>query len=103
MDEYKITFLSGWNQKESEVSMRRRFFRNFKARIPRKLKKAARYGIERRVYPTTQETETAYGHVYFHDERIEFAIIATQPMSKVPPRSACITDLKRQLAYNWYV
>ena len=103
MGEYKITFLSGWNQKESEVSMRRRFFRNFKARIPRKLKKAARYGIERRVYPTTQETETAYGHVYFHDERIEFAIIGRQTKWKVKARLACIKELKRQLACNWYV
>ena len=83
--------------------MRRRFFRNFKARIPRKLKKAARYGIERRVYPTTQETETAYGHVYFHDERIEFAIIGRQTKWKVKARLDCIKELKRQLAYNWYV
>lgn len=41
--------------------MRRRFFR---ARIPRKLKKAAGYGIERRVYPKTEEKDTAVGHAY---------------------------------------
>ena len=44
--------------------MRRRFFRFFKTRIPRKLKKAARYGIERRIYPTTEEKETAFGHIH---------------------------------------
>ena len=102
MGEYKITFLYGQSQEESEVSMKRRFFK-FGCRIPRKLKKAARYGIERRVYPTTQETETAYGHVYFHDERIEFAIIGRQTKWKVKARLARIKELKRQLAYNWYV
>lgn len=33
--------------------MRKRFYR-FKVRIPRKLKKAAKYGIERRVYPADE-------------------------------------------------
>lgn len=47
---------TGQNQEESEVSMRRRFFKLFGWRIPRKLKKAAKYGVERRIYPTTQET-----------------------------------------------
>lgn len=42
--------------------MKRRFFRGFKVRIPRKLKKAARYGIERRVYPKTEEKDTDVGH-----------------------------------------
>ena len=31
--------------------MKRRFFRGFKVRIPRKLKKAAKYGVKRYVYP----------------------------------------------------
>ena len=44
---------------KSEVGMRRRFFGRFKARIPRKLKKAARFGIERRVSPKTEDKNTA--------------------------------------------
>lgn len=103
MAEYKITSPFALNQKESEVSMRRRFFRFFKARIPRKLKKAARYGIERRIYPTTQETETAYGHAFIHNERVEFAIVGKRTKWKLKARLACIKELKRQLAYNWYV
>lgn len=83
--------------------MKRRFFRNFKARIPRKLKKAAKYGVERRIYPTTQETETAYGHVYFHDERIEFAIIGRQTKWKVKARFKIIKEYKKKLAYMWHM
>ena len=80
--------------------MRRRFF---KARIPRKLKKAARYGIERRIYPTTEEQETSFGHAFIHNERVEFAIVGKPTKWKTKARLACIKELKRQLAYNWYV
>lgn len=62
--------------------MKRRFFRFFKARIPRKLKKALRHGIERRIFPLTEEKETAFGHTFIYNERIEFAIEERPPNGK---------------------
>lgn len=55
--------------------MKRRFFRYFKVRIPRKLKKAAKYGVKKHIYPTTEKTETAFGHVFIYNEKIEFVIV----------------------------
>ena len=81
--------------------MRRRFFRRFKARIPRKLKKAARYGIERRIYPTTEEKETSLRYALIYNERVEYAIVGKRTKWKVKARFACINEYKRQLAYMW--
>ena len=83
--------------------MRRRFFRNFKARIPRKLKKAARYGIERRIYPTTEEKDTDVGHAYVYTENVKLVILGRRTKWKVKACFKIIKELKRQLAYNWYV
>lgn len=81
--------------------MERRFFRGFKVRIPRKLKKAARYGIERRVYPTTEEKETAFGHAFIYNERVEFVIVGKPTKWKAKARLVSIKEYKRQLAYMW--
>lgn len=81
--------------------MRKRFFRYFNTRIPRKLKKAARYGVERRVYPTTEEKETAFGHAFIHNERVEFVIVGKPTKWKAKARLALIKEYKRQLAYMW--
>lgn len=81
--------------------MRRRFFRYFKARIPRKLKKAAKYGIERRIYPTTEEQETSFCHAFIHNERVEYVIAGKRTKWKAKARLACIKEYKRQLAYMW--
>lgn len=83
--------------------MKRRFFRFFKVRIPRKLKKAAKYGIERRIYSTTEERKTSFGHAFFCNERIGYVIVGKRTKWKAKARLACIKELKRQLAYNWYV
>lgn len=83
--------------------MKRRFFKFFKARIPRKLKKALRHGIERRIFPSTEEMETAFGHAFIHNERVEYVIVGKRTKWKAKARLACIKELKRQLAYNWYV
>lgn len=83
--------------------MRRRFFRFFKTRIPRKLKKAAKYGIERRIYPTTEEQEISFGHAFIHNERVEYVIVGKRTKWKAKARLACIIEYKRQLAYMWYV
>lgn len=81
--------------------MARRFFRGFKIRIPRKLKKAARYGIERRIYPTTEEKETAFGHSFIYNERVEYVIAGRHTKWKARARLAAIKEYKRQLAYMW--
>lgn len=82
--------------------MRRRFFRYFKVRIPRKLKKAARYGIERRIYPTTEEKETAFGHSFIYNERVEYVIVGRHTKWKARARFAVIKEDKRHLAYMWH-
>lgn len=83
--------------------MRRRFFRRFKVRIPRKLKKAARYGIERRVYPADENEISLITLVLKHTEKVVFVIVGKRTKWKQKARLACIKELKRQLAYNWYV
>lgn len=75
--------------------------RSFGARIPRKLKKAARYGIERRIYPTTEEKETSFGHAFIRNERVEFVVVGKRTKWKAKARLACIKEYKRQLAYMW--
>lgn len=82
--------------------MRRRFFRFFKTRIPRKLKKAARYGIERRIYPTTEEKETAFGHSFIYNERVEYVIVGRRTKWKARARFAVIKEDKRRLADTWH-
>jgi hypothetical protein len=81
--------------------MRKRFFGRFRARIPRKLKKAAKYGIERRVYPTTEEKETSFDHAFIHKERVEFVVVGTPTKWKAKACLACIKEYKRQLSYMW--
>ena len=81
--------------------MKRRFFGNFKARIPRKLKKAARYGIERRVYPKTEEKDTAVGHAYIYTENVKFVILGKRTKWKQKARFKIIKEYKKQLAYMW--
>jgi hypothetical protein len=69
---------------KSEVGMRRRFFERFKARIPRKLKKAAKFVIiERRVSPKTEEKNTAVGHAYIYTENFKYVILGRRTKWKV--------------------
>ena len=81
--------------------MKRRFFK-FGCRIPRKLKKAARYGIERRIYPTTEEKETAFGHSFIYKERVEYVIVGRHTKWKARARFDVIKEDKRHLAYMWH-
>lgn len=99
MGEYKITFLYGQSQEEIEVSMKRRFFRFYKDRIPRKLKKAARYGIERRIYQTTEEKDTDVGHAYVYTENVKLVILGRRTKWKVKACFKLIKEYKIQLAY----
>lgn len=82
--------------------MRRRFFRGFKARIPRKLKKAAKFGIERRVYQKTEEKKTAVDHAYIYTENVKYVILGRRTKWKVKACFKLIKEYKRQLAYMWH-
>lgn len=80
--------------------MERRFFRRFKVRIPRKLKKAARYGVRKTYIPTTtEEKETAFGHTLHYTEKVAYVIIGKRTKWKVKACFACVKEYKRQLAY----
>ena len=70
--------------------------------IPRKLKKAARYGIERRVYPKTEEKNTAVGHAYIYTENVEYVILGRRTKWKQKARFKIIKEYKKQLAYMWH-
>lgn len=86
---------------KSDGDMRRRFFRSFKARIPCKLKKAAKFGIERRVSPKTEEKNTAVDHTYIYTENVEYVILGRRTKWKVKACFKLIKEHKRQLAYMW--
>lgn len=78
--------------------MKRRFFK-FGFRIPRKLKKAARYGIERRIYLTTEEKDTDVGHAYVYTENVKYLILGRRTKWKVKACFKLIKEYKKQLAY----
>lgn len=64
--------------------MKRRFFRSFKARIPRKLKKAAKYGVEKRVHPTEIKTSVVPSDMIFkYDEKVEYLIIGRRTKMEI--------------------
>ena len=77
--------------------MKRRFFRFYKARIPRKLKKAAKYGIERRIYPTTEEKDTDVGHAYVYTENVKYVILGRRTKWKVKACFKLIKELRNNL------
>lgn len=81
--------------------MRRRFFRGFKVRIPRKLKKAAKFGIERRVYQKAEEKKKAVDHAYIYTENVKYVILGRRTKWKVKACFKLIKEYKRQLAYMW--
>ena len=82
--------------------MRRRFFRSFKVRIPRKLKKAARY-VLKDVYIQRQKRRKLplVIHLSIYNERIEYVIAGRHTKWKARARFAVIKEDKRRLAYMW--
>ena len=82
--------------------MRRRFFGRFKARIPRKLKKAAKFGIERRVYPNKIRIYIRYNK-FVYEENVEYVIVGRHTKWKARARLAAIKEYKRHLAYMWHI
>lgn len=81
--------------------MKRLLFRGFKVRIPRKLKKAAKYGVKRYVYPNktriyVRDNKSVY------EESVEYVIVGRRTKWKARARLAAIKEYKRHLAYMWH-
>lgn len=81
--------------------MRKRFFRRFKVRIPRKLKKAAKYGIERRVCPADENKISLITLVLKHTGKVVFVIVGKRTKWKQKARLACMREERRRLVYLW--
>ncbi len=81
--------------------MKRRFFSYFKARIPRKLKKAAKYGIERRVYPADENEISPITLVLKHTEKVVFVIVGKRTKWKQKACLACMREERRILIRLW--
>lgn len=74
--------------------MKRRFFRGFKVRIPRKLKKAAKYGVKRYVYSNktriyVRDNKSVY------EESVEYVTVGRRTKWKARARLAAIKEYKR--------
>ena len=81
--------------------MKKRFYR-FKVRIPRKLKKAAKYGIERRVYPSDENEISPITLVLKYRERVKFVVIGKRTKWKLKARLACEKEERQRIARLWY-
>lgn len=82
--------------------MKRRFFRGFKVRIPRKLKKAAKYGVERRVYQADENETFPITLVLNYRERVKFVIVGRRTKWKLKARLACEKEERQRIARMWY-
>lgn len=81
--------------------MKRRFFRGFKVRIPRKLKKAAKYGVKRYVNPTKVRIYVS-DYKFVYEENVEYIIGGRRTKWKARIRFAAIKEEKRRLADMWH-
>ena len=81
--------------------MRRRFFKLFGCRIPRKLKKAAKYGVERRVYQDGNEI-SPITLVLNYRERVKFVVVGRRTKWKLKACSACAKEERQRIARLWY-
>lgn len=80
--------------------MRKRFFKLFGWRIPRKLKKAAKYGVERRVYQDENEI-SPITLVLKYRERVKFVVVGKRTKWKLKARLACEKEERQRIARLW--
>lgn len=69
-----------------------------KNRIPRKLKKAAKYGVERHQYENKISPITL---VLNYRERVKFVVVGRRTKWKLKACSACAKEEKIRIAYMW--
>lgn len=82
--------------------MKRRFFKLFGWRIPRKLKKAAKYGVERRVYQDENEI-SPITLVLKYRERVKFVVVGKRTKWKLKARLACEKKERQRIARLLYM
>lgn len=80
--------------------MKKRFFKLFGWRIPRKLKKAAKYGVERRVYQDENEI-SPITLVLKYRERVKFVVVGKCTKWKQKACLACMREERRSLIRLW--
>lgn len=80
--------------------MKKRFFKLFGWRIPRKLKKAAKYGVERRVYQDENEI-SPITLVLNYRERVKFVVVGKRTKWKQKACLACMREERRSLIRLW--
>lgn len=82
--------------------MRRRFFRGFKVRIPRKLKKAAKYGVKQYLHPAIIAKCMVHRTTLMYEDKTEFLIIGRRTKWKLKARSEIIKEHKRVVVEMWH-
>lgn len=81
--------------------MRRRFFKLSWCRIPRKLKKAAKYGVERRVYQDENEI-SPITLVLNYRERVKLVVVGRRTKWKLKACLAYAKEERQRIARLWY-
>lgn len=82
--------------------MSQRCFRSFWVRVPRKLKKAAKYGVKKHLHPAIMLKCIVHRiPISVYDEKAEFLIIGRRTKWKLKACFKLIKEYKRQLAYMW--
>ena len=82
--------------------MSQRCFRSFWVRVPRKLKKAAKYGVKKHLHPAIILKCIVHRiPISMYDEKAEFLITGRCTKWKLKARSEIIKENKRFLAYMW--
>lgn len=83
--------------------MRRRFFKLYVGwRIPRKLKKAVKYGVERRVYQADENEISPIALFLNHIERAKIVVVGRRTKWKLKARLACEKEERQRIARMWY-
>lgn len=83
--------------------MRRRSFKLYVGwRIPRKLKKAAKYGVERRVYQADENEISPIALALNCKERVKFVVVGRRTKWKLKARLACEKEERQRIARLWY-
>lgn len=79
--------------------MSQRCFRSFWVRVPRKLKKAAKYGVKKHLHPAIILKRIVHRiPISMYDDKAEFLIIGRRTKWKLKARYEIVKEHKRILA-----
>lgn len=83
--------------------MKRRFFKLYVGwRIPRKLKKAVKYGVERRVYQADENETSLIALVLNYRERVKIVVVGRRTKWKLKACLACEKEERQRIARMWH-